>query len=286
VHSLVLHGLDALFYSSTLTLVALGLAVVFGLLGVINIAHGEFVALGAYGLVLGQSAGLGYWGGLLVGVLLAAAAGGITQVVIVRRLQDNLVMTLLAMYGLSLVIREALAWAFGAAGRSAHAPVAGKVSLAGVDYPAYRLLGLLIVFGLVVVLGLLFAKTRVGIISRAVVENRWIAQTVGINVKWVDFTMFALGTGLAGLAGAVLAPTVSVYPAMGQQFLILSFLVVIFTGVDRVRRNLFVVVVGALAIGVLSNVLGLHMRGVVAQIVLLMAVVAIVSVRPQGLLKS
>lgn len=283
--SILIWGLDAAVYTLTLSLVVLGLGIVFGLLRVINLAHGEFLTLGAFGFLIGHDAGLGFVGGLVVGCVLAGIAGAAAQVAIVRPLQGEVLPVLLATFGLSLVIREVLTWKYGPAGHSVELDFPGQVQFAGESYPTYRFVIMGVSILALVALALFFARTRVGITARAVVENRTMAQVIGKRVGFMDTMMFALGTAMAGLAGAVLAPTLSVSPTMGQPYLVLSFLVVIFVGLERLSRNLFVLLVGAGVIGVLSSVLARAMDALVAQSVVLLLVVVLITFRPQGLLR-
>ena len=280
---MVIWILDALTYALTLSLVVLGLGIVFGLMGVINVAHGEFFALGAFGLLIGEEHGLGFYGGVVLALLIAGLAGVLTQIVIVRRLYGNLLMTLLATYGLSIAIRQSLQWKFGPQGHGVTAPVSGTVDIFGTSYPLYRFFIMGISLAALGAAAWFFSRTRAGIVARAAFENRSMAEVIGIRVRRIDMLMFGIGTAMAGLAGAIMAPVLSVTPDVGQQYLVYSFLIVIFVGLETMRQNLFVLVLGALIIGSMSSVLSRSTSGLIAEVAVMGMVVAVLVARPQGL---
>lgn len=219
--------LDALGQALALFLVASGLALTFGLLGVINLAHGELLLLGAYTLLAAERAGLGFWAGLALAPLLVGLLGLALELLVVRRLRERPLDTLLATWATALVIRQTIVALFGPAAYTVPPPIPGSVELLGVPYPAHRLL----VMGLALLVGGLLAwlllATRLGLAIRGTVADRTLAAASGLPVRRLDATAFALGAGLAGLAGAATAPLVSVDPQMGLGFLLPAFLAVL-----------------------------------------------------------
>ncbi|NTF52847.1 branched-chain amino acid ABC transporter permease [Agrobacterium rhizogenes] len=245
--------LNAVQYGLVLFLVASGLTLVFGILGVINLAHGAFYMLGAY---------LAWWftvasGSLVVGLLGASAVsfvvGLLLEAFFIRRLygRDHLSQVLLS-FGLILVIDEVRQMLFGRDVQSVPVPdwLSGSINLTDMQsYPLYRLA--LIVFCLILAMSifLVINKTRIGMIIRAGAENRDMTRALGIPFDRVNRLVFAVGIALAALAGAVIAPVSTVFPGMGDSMLILSFVVVVLGGVGSVPGA----AIGALMIGLIDT---------------------------------
>ncbi|ACM31234.1 branched-chain amino acid ABC transporter permease [Rhizobium rhizogenes] len=245
--------LNAVQYGLVLFLVASGLTLVFGILGVINLAHGAFYMLGAY---------LAWWftmasGSLVVGILGASAVsfvvGLLLEAFFIRRLygRDHLSQVLLS-FGLILVIDEVRQMLFGRDVQSVPVPdwLSGSINLTDMQsYPLYRLA--LIVFCLILAMSifLVINKTRIGMIVRAGAENRDMTRALGIPFDRVNRLVFAVGIALAALAGAVIAPVSTVFPGMGDSMLILSFVVVVLGGVGSVPGA----AIGALMIGLIDT---------------------------------
>lgn len=219
--------LDALAQTLTLLLVASGLAVTFGLVGVINLAHGELLLLGAYTLLAAERAGLGFWTGLVAAPLVAGLCGLVLELLVLRRLRERPLDTLLATWAAALVIRQTVVALFGPASHTVPPPIAQSVLVAGAPYPVHRLLVMALAL-LVAGIGtwLLFA-TRFGLMIRGTIADRTLAAASGLPVRRLDALAFAIGAGLAGLAGAATAPLLSVDPQMGLGFLLPAFLAVL-----------------------------------------------------------
>lgn len=270
--------LNTVSYSMILILVALGLSVIFGLMGVINMAHGELFMLGAYAVVVTQRNGGPVW----LGILLAPVFVGIIGLVIeriVRGFYTRPLITLPVTWGLSIIIRQLIKLFVGVGNQTLSNPYSGTVNILGIAYPSYRV-GILAVTTIVfVLLFVLFQRTTFGLKCRAIIQNREMASSVGINVIRVDQWTFALGAALAGFAGAIMAPLVTIQPEMGQGFIAESFLVVILGGVG----NLFGTIGGALLVSGTRFLLSYFMRLTLAQIFVFVVAIMVMRLRPKGL---
>jgi branched-subunit amino acid ABC-type transport system permease component len=221
--------LNILFAAASLVLSAAGLVVIFGLMRVVNFAQGEFMMLGAYAAfwVVGFAS---FWPGVLLAMLLVGVGGALVEVVLVRRLYLRPLDTILATWGLALVIREAMRLTVGQGYRSVPPPVEGPVNVLGTAFSAYRLILIGCAVGLLIVMWFVERRTSFGRLVRGVIENPELARGLGVNVDRVYMLSFAAGSALAGLAGALLAPLVTVSPSMGSDFLIGAFLTAIVAG--------------------------------------------------------
>ena len=275
---------------SVLLLAAIGLAITFGVMGVINMAHGEMVMLGAYTTfavqeVLRASAPGLFDYSLAVAVPSAFLVAGIVGIVIERGVIQFLygrpLETLLATWGISLILQQSVRTAFGPTNREVGTPsfMSGVVELGGLAITLNRLW--IIVFAAVVFAALLAALqyTTLGLQMRAVTQNRSMASSMAINTGRIDALTFGLGSGIAGLAGVALSQIDNVSPNLGQSYIIDSFLVVVFGGVG----NLWGTLVGALTLGVANKFLEPYAGAVLGKIALLVLVILFIQKRPRGL---
>jgi urea transport system permease protein len=223
----VLLLLDATAQALTLLLVASGLAVTFGLVGVINLAHGELLMAGAYTVLALDRAGLGFWAGLALAPLFVGLLGLLLDLLVVRRLRERPLDTLLATWAAALVIRQTVVALFGPASHTIRPPLEGSVLVLGAPYPAYRLLVMALAVLVTLLLTWLLLATRVGLMIRGTVADRTLAAASGLAVRRLDALAFASGAGLAGLAGAATAPLLSIDPQMGLGYLLPAFLAVL-----------------------------------------------------------
>lgn len=221
---------NAAYASLLLLLVTLGLAVVFGLMGVINLAHGEFLMLGAYGSVITVNVFGSFWLSLVLAPVAVAAIAVVIERGLIRRLYQRPLETIVATFGLAIIIRELVRQLAGSDFRNVTDPVQGSVTLLGAQFPTYRLVVMGIVVVIVASIWLVQAKTRYGLVARAVIQNRDLARTLGIDVNAVYRITFALGAALAAVAGVLVAPTVNVFPGMGTSFVVSGFLAVLVGG--------------------------------------------------------
>ena len=293
-HLQLIRGAQNLWYGlslgSVLLLAAIGLAITFGVMGVINMAHGEMVMLGAYTTFVVQEyirnnnpALFDY--SLTIAIplafLVAGAVGVLIERTVIRFLYGRALETLLATWGISLILQQAVRTSFGPTNREVGAPswMSGSFDFFGLAITYNRLW--IIVFSLTV-FGLLLALlryTRFGLEMRAVTQNRRMAASMGIRTQWVDAMTFGLGSGIAGIAGVALSQIDNVSPNLGQSYIIDSFLVVVFGGVG----NLWGTLVGALTLGVANKFLEPFAGAVLGKIVLLVAIILFIQKRPRGL---
>jgi branched-chain amino acid transport system permease protein len=245
--------LNGVQFGVTLFLMSAGLTLIFGIMGVINLAHGSLYMIGAYAAAL-VAAYTGSFGLALLGGLAASAASGVViEFVVVRRLYDrDHLDQVLATFALILIINQSASMLFGRQPLfvSMPATLSGSVTLLpGLTYPVYRLivigLGLLVAAGLF----LLINYTRVGMLVRAGATHRQMVRALGVNVRWLYTVVFGLGALLAGLAGIIAGPITSVQVGMGEQVLILAFVVVVIGGLGSVRGAFF----GALIAGIVDT---------------------------------
>ena len=275
--------LNGVQYGLVLFLVASGLTLVFGILGVINLAHGAFYMLGAY---------VAYWLAAYTGSFLAALAGGVViafvagmllETVFIRRLygRDHLAQVLLS-FGLILVLDEVRDVLFGKDVHSVAPPawLAGSIQLTDyLSYPVYRLFMCAFCLVVAVVIFLVIRHTRIGMIVRAGAENRDMTRALGIPFDQVNRYVFAVGIALAALGGIVVAPISTVFPGMGDQMLILSFVVVVLGGIGSVTGA----AVGALLIG-LTDTFGKVFFPTFSSITIYLLMAAVLVWRPNGIL--
>ncbi|SMF80210.1 amino acid/amide ABC transporter membrane protein 1, HAAT family [Tistlia consotensis] len=273
---------NGLALGMAVVLVALGLTIIFGLLDVINMSHGEFYAVGAFiALALGWL-GLSFWLLLFLVPLLMIPFGVLTERLLIRRVYDGPdrhVTTLLLTFGLSLIIEELLSIVFGPNTQRPATPLRGAVELAGVYMPVYRLF--LIGIGVVVILAVAWIvyRTRLGAMVRAAAYDRDMAGSLGVPVSLVYSGTFAFGLMLAGLAGVLLAPIYSVFPTMGRDFILIAFTVVIVGGMG----SIWGAVVAGLALTQVQALAALVISPVWTDPIVFGVMVLCLMFRPQGL---
>ncbi len=275
--------------ASFLLLAALGLALSFGLMRVINMAHGEMLMMGGYLTYLSVSVfgrETGFAVGMVVAFLGTALFGALLEVTLIRRLYGRPLDTLLATWGVSLILQQAARSIFGPVGVAVNAPawLSGTLSLGGTvmtgfSIPAVRVF--IIVLAALVLGGvaLLIARTRLGLLVRAVHQNRPIAEALGANTRLVDLAVFALGTGVAGLAGSALSLISPVTPTVGQSYIVYAFLVVIVGGLGSLTGTL----AAAVLVGLFSATAQIFTSVSVADVLLLVCVIAFMQFRPRGI---
>ncbi|MBV8715993.1 MAG: ABC transporter permease [Chloroflexi bacterium] len=279
MHDIVLQLLNGLVVGSSLALVASGLALVFGVLDIVNFAQGELFMLGGYTLFFTLQA----TGNFLLGVIAAAvivgiAGGAILYGMVWPLLGRSTALPLLATLGLSLILQQLATNVFNSTTRSVPAPVPWRIPVENIDYPVYNLL-IIVISGAILAAGYVFLKsTRYGIWLRAVAENRPMAAALGVPVPRVYFLAFVLSAGLAGIAGALLAPVVSVYTTVGSDVILNAFIVVVAGGMGNFRGAALV----ALLLGEVEAVGSIWFRPVEVQVFALFLVIAILVYRSRG----
>ncbi len=276
---------------SILLLVALGLAITYGLMGVINMAHGELMMIGAYATWLVQNAFRAWlpaafdWYMLLAipaSFLAAALVGAALERSVIRWLYGRPLETLLATWGISLVLMQSVRSLFGAQNVQVENPAwlsGGVQVLSNLTLPFNRIA--IIGFAVLVLAGvaLLIARTRLGLFVRGVTQNRPMAACMGVNTARVDTLAFALGSGIAGLAGCALSQVGNVGPDLGQGYIVDAFMVVVLGGVGQLAGTVY----AALGLGILNKLLEGWTGAVLAKIIVLVLIVVFIQKRPQGI---
>ena len=235
---------DVLTTAGVLYIVALGLLIVYGVLKIINLAHGAFLALGSYAAVIATWLGLNPWGALLIALVGGVAVGALTEWRVLRGLYARPLDTILATWGLNIIIVQSVTLYFGREIQFAQSPITQAVSVGGVTYSLYRLILLLIAVVLGLLVWLVMRRTQIGLVAQAVIMNEELAQALGINTRFVRFATFCLGAGLASLAGALITPLVSVHPNLGVPWLINAFMLVLVAGVSLGNLALAALILG------------------------------------------
>jgi len=276
---------------SILLLVALGLAITYGLMGVINMAHGELMMIGAYATYVIQNLFKAWLPGAFdyyivlaipASFLAAALVGAALERSVIRWLYGRPLETLLATWGISLILQQAVRTIFGAQNVPVENPAwlsGGVAAMSNLTLPYNRMA--IIVFAALVLLGVsaLIARTRLGLFVRGVTQNRKMAACMGVNTARIDTYAFALGSGIAGLAGCALSQVGNVGPDLGQSYIVDSFMVVVLGGVGQIAGTVY----AAMGLGVLNKLLEGWQGAVLAKIMVLVFIVIFIQKRPQGI---
>lgn len=273
-----------------LVLVASGLAIIFGMMKIINLAHGEFFLLGAYFVYLLSAEhsygiiniGLNIYLAIVVSTCLCAALGYLLDRCIMNRLYHRLLDAVLATWALSILIREGIKLTLGAAPRPIQNPLPGYFTLFDVAMPKWRLFVMLATAIVLLAIYLLFQRTTFGLRSRAAIANKDMAAALGTDIKRIYSQTFMIGTALAGLAGALIGPMVAPYPELGIGYLVKSFFVVIVGGIGRLTN----VIGGGVVIGGSSGLFWFVLSPVFAEVLVFTLAVVIIRFKPTGLFGS
>ena len=287
-----MQGFAGLSLFSVFVLMALGLAIIFGQMGVINMAHGEFMILGAYTTYLTsgffQSYLPGLFGGyffiaMILAFIVCAALGALVEWLMIRHLYHRPLDTLLATWGLSLIMQQAYRSIFGAREVGVELPqwMKGAFNVTDlVQLPINGLFVMIIALSIAVGVYLLMYRSGYGKKVRAVVQNRPMAEAVGINSAGIDRATFALGCGIAGIAGAAFTMIGSTGPSSGQAYIVDTFLVVVFGG----AQSLIGTIISAFGISQAQSTMEFFLSGSMAKVLTLLVVVGILMLRPEGLM--
>lgn len=271
--------------ASILLMVALGLAIIYGITGVINLAHGEMVMLGAYSAwALQTFLGLGLLESLPLIFLATAAFGWAIDRTVIRHLYNRPLDTILATWGVGVIAQQVIRLLAGGELRYVEMPpsLSGAVRLGAVEMPTIRLFILCLSIALFALTWYLLFRTTLGLKLRAIAQNREVASCFGINSDRIYGLTFAYGAGLAGLAGAVISPLKSVSPEMGTTYVVDAFMVVVLGGVE----SLIGTVASSGIIGGLSGSIAYYFNDTIAKAVVLLAIVVLIRFRPQGLFSA
>lgn len=271
---------------SVLLLAALGLALTFGQMGVINMAHGEFMMAGAYTAFVTQAlvgnAGVSLLVALPTGFLVGGVLGLILEATLIRRMYHRPLDTLLVTWGVALLLQQVARDIFGAPNVDVSVPtwLSGAVSIAGLLLPKTRLFILAVAIVCVLALAAVLRSTSLGRRIRAVVQNRDLAEASGISSRATDRTTFFIGSGLAGIAGVALTLLGSTGPNLGMSYIVDAFLVVVVGGIGHIKGT----VIAAAALGLMQAFFEFSTTASIAKVLVFVVIIAFLQVRPQGLL--
>ncbi len=276
---IVTQTINVVYAISTLAVLALGLAVIFGLLGVLNIAHGEFIMIGAYCAYLTQSWGAPYLAAVPLTLVVCGLLGAAVEWIMIRPLYRRPFDTLVATWGLSLLLRKIAEAIFGPGFRSLTIPLPGTLELLGTDYPIYRLVLIAVSLAVVAALVVWYGRSRTGSRIRAMVSNPELAQAQGISVRRLAAGTFIVGTCLAGLGGVMVAPLVPVQPFMGLDYVLRAFFVLVVGGLGSVSGLL----AGAATIGGFDSVISATSSTTNGYFAVVVLAILFLWLRPRGL---
>lgn len=274
--------INGLSIGVAVVLMALGLTIIFGLLDVINMAHGEFYAIGAYAALVLIGMGLTFWWALLLTPLLMAVVGYVTERALIQRVfhsKDRHTLTLLLTFGIAIILEDLLKIVFGANPLRIEQPITGATEMFGLFFPNYRLF-LMAVGALVIgAVWIVVFRTRLGAMVRAAAFDRHMAASLGVPVGVVYAGTFAFGVALAGLSGVLLAPIYSVFPTMGRDFVLIAFSVVIIGGMGSIKGA----VIAGLLLTQVQSISSLFISPVWSDPLLFSIMVGVLMWRPHGL---
>jgi urea transport system permease protein len=270
---------------SILLLAALGLSLTFGQMGVINMAHGEFIMAGSYTAYVVQQVISSATGSLFVSLVVGFVVGGLMGVLLetllVKRMYHRPLDTLLVTFGVGLILQQLARDIFGAPAVNVVAPswLSGGVEIFGAVVPKTRIFIMVLAVVAVAVLATALKRSSMGRRIRAVVQNRDLAETSGISSRRTDVTTFFIGSGLAGVAGVALTLIGSTSPTIGQSYLIDAFLVVVVGGLGQMKGA----VIAAFALGILNSFIEYSTTASIAKVIVFVIIVVFLQIRPQGL---
>lgn len=261
-----------------LVLSACGLAVIFGMMGVINLAHGEFIMCGAYVSTSAVHAGVPLPLAIVAGAIASAVAGMIVELAVIRPLYQRPLDTIVATWGISMIVTQGTLIVLGPSMQGVGTPF-GSFTMGGYSYSVYRVILMIAALGTLALLWLMFTRTRFGLLSRATIQVPHVAEAMGVNTSLIYSLTFGLGAGLAGLVGGLYAPTMTLVPTMGASFMVEAFVTVVVGGAD-----IFLGTAPAAAVlGVIKAALTGWQGQLAGQIGLLIAVIIVIRILPRGI---
>jgi len=271
---------EVLSFAAIVVLVVLGLGIIAGMMGIFNLAHGEFVLLGAYSTYLVYSLGLPVWLGMVAAPFAVAAVGLVLERLVIRRFYAVPVVAMLGTYALGLIIREGVRSLIGGRYLSVPEPIGGSLTVGGAQLSCWRLAIVIITTAVMLASYLLLTRTSFGLRVRAALENPSLARVSGISTNAIYAATFTFGAALGGLAGALIVPVFSLFADLGIRFLILGFLAIMVGGIGTFQGS----VAGAGAVGVLSAALPWALPPVLADVMIFVLAIVFVKFQPRGLI--
>jgi branched-chain amino acid transport system permease protein len=282
VENVVSVAFDLASFSAIMVLMVTGLGVIASMMGVFNFAHGEFLLLGAYTVYLTHSQGYPVWVGMLAAPFAVAFVGLALERGVVRFFYTEPVVAMLGTYAIGLIIRESVRGLIGGLYHAVPDPLIGSFSLGTIQLSRWRCVIILVTLAVLVAFWLVLTRTGLGLTIRAALENPALARASGISTNRVYALTFAVGAGLAGLAGGLMVPIFSMFADLGVRFLIQGFLAVLLGGVGTFEGP----ALGAAVIGALSAGLPWLLSPVLADVLVFVIAIVVVKFRPTGLLST
>ncbi len=273
--------LDIVTTAAILYVVALGLLIVFGVMGIISFAHGAMLTVGGYAALLVTWAGWNPWASLPAAALAGLLAGAAMERTVLRPLYRRPLDAILATWGLGIVIGQVITLAFGRQVQFAQSLLSGAATVLGATYSQYRLLLVGVAVLLAGGIALVLHGTRLGLVTRAVIANENLAQSLGVNSTRVRFASFSLGSALASLAGALVVPLSSVDPNMGVPWLVGAFMLVLLSG-----SSLVAMAAAALVLGAAQVLVSTYLNAVLGGMTVAVLAAVILRVRPAGFARA
>jgi urea transport system permease protein len=278
--SQIINGLSV---SALLFITVLGLVIIFGLMDVVNMAHGEFIMIGAYvAYYVVTVFHLSFAVALVAAFLVTAIFGIFIEVTLIKRLYGKVAETLLATFALSIILQQLVRMAVGPEDKFVGLPLEGSLAFRGIVVPHYNIFLIVIALAILAATLALFYKTSFGMQLRAVTKNRSMTQCLGINTSRIDTLTFACGSGLAGLAGALVAPVKSVMPSMGAYYIVDGFLTVVLGGFSSIAGA----AASSLVISESVTVMAGYMSEITAKILVFLIIIMLIRFKPEGLFAS
>lgn len=273
--------LDIVTTTAILYVVALGLLIVFGVMGIISFAHGAMLTVGGYAALLVTQAGANPWLSLPAAALAGMLAGAAMERGVLRPLYRRPLDAILATWGVGIVIGQVITLVFGRQVQFAQSPLSGAATVLGAAYSQYRLLLVVVAVALAGLIALVLHGTRLGLVTRAVIANENLAQSLGVNSARVRFASFSLGSALASLAGALVVPLSSVDPNMGVPWLVAAFMLVLLSG-----SSLVSMAVAALVLGAAQVLVSTYLNAVLGGMTIAILAAIILRIRPTGFARA
>ena len=268
---------DVVTTAAILYAVAAGLLIVFGVMKIINFAHGGFLTVGGYSALLVTQLGLNPWWSLGFAFAIGFVCGMVIERLVVRPLYARPLDAILATWGLGIILGQLITLAFGREVQFVRSPLSGAIDLLGASYSQYRLILVIAAVAVALALGLLLNATRLGLQTRAVIMNESLARGLGINSGLVRFLTFSLGSALASLAGALITPLSSVDPNMGVPWLVNAFMLVLVSGVSQLSLG-----VACLVLGGAQVLVSTYANPVLGGLTIVVLAAVLLRLRPQG----
>ena len=264
--------------ASVLIIATLGLAVVFGLMGVVNLAHGEFLMFGAYVALYATKAGVPFPVAVILATISTAIFGAIVERLIIQRLYGRLFDTMLVTWGLSLVMYQVAVLMFGSVTKGLGMPIS-NISIGEYNLSSYMLFLIFVAAALVILTYFLLTKTNYGVMARSSIQDSQMAKAIGIESKQINTMTFSLGSALAGFAGAILVPAIPATPTMGFAFVIKAFLIVVAAGPVTLTGS----VVAGGGLGIMTSSISSFWSAAIGDILFFVVTICILKMFPKGI---